>query len=194
MRIAVIGTGNIGSTLAAAWGRAGHQVVLGSRHPDDVEAPAGTTVATLGDALAGAEAVLLALPAAAVESFLATHGRALTGPLVLDATNDLRGPVANAHAAIAAAVPGLRYARAFNSLGWENFAEPDFDGEPADLLFATADTSDRAATEELITAVGLRPVYLGAGKQDAVDHALPLWFALMQERGNRRIAFRVLEK
>jgi predicted dinucleotide-binding enzyme len=91
-------------------------------------------------------------------------------------------------------VPNVRYARAFNSLGWENFAEPDFDGVPADLLFATADAADRTPVEELISAVGLRPVYLGAGKQDAVDHALPLWFALMQERGNRRIAFRVLEK
>ena len=194
MRIAVIGTGNIGSTVGAAWARAGHEIVFGSRHPADAEAPAGTAVASIGEALAGAGAVLLAIPAAAVGEFLSGHAEALQGPLVLDATNDIRGAVANAHQAIAAAVPGVRYARAFNSLGWENFADPDFDGTPADLLFSTADAADRAATEELITAVGLRPVYLGAGKQDAVDHALPLWFALMQERGNRRIAFRVLEK
>jgi predicted dinucleotide-binding enzyme len=194
MRIAVIGTGNIGSTVGAAWARAGHDVVLGSRHPDDVSPPPGVTVAPIADALAGAEAVLLAVPAAGVAGVLAEHAAALAGPLVLDATNDLRAPVANAYAAIVAAVPGARYARAFNSLGWENFAEPDFDGEAADLFFATADAADRAAAEELIGAVGLRPVYLGAGQQDAVDHALPLWFALMQERGNRRIAFRVLEK
>ena len=194
MRVAVIGTGNIGSTVGGAWARAGHEVVLGSRHPDDVTAPAGETVASIGDALAGADAVLLAVPAAAVEGFLAEHAAALAGPLVVDATNDIRSPIANAYRAIAAAVPGVRYARAFNSLGWENFAEPEFDGGPADLFFATADATDRAAAEELITAVGLRPVYLGAGKQDAVDHALPLWFALMQERGNRRLAFRVVEK
>ena len=194
MRVAVIGTGNIGSTVGGAWARAGHEVVLGSRHPDDVTAPAGATVASIGDALAGADAVLLAVPAAAVEGFLAEHAAALAGPLVVDATNDIRSPIANAYRAIAAAVPGVRYARAFNSLGWENFAEPEFDGGPADLFFATADATDRAAAEELITAVGLRPVYLCAGKQDAVDHALPLWFALMQERGNRRLAFRVVEK
>ena len=194
MRIAVIGTGNIGSTLGAAWARAGHEVVLGSRHPGEIEPPPGATVATNADALAGADAALLAVPAGAVDDVLTEHAAALAGLLVIDATNNVREPVANAHRAIAAAVPSVRYARAFNSLGWENFAEPEFDGTPADLFFATADAGDRAATEELITAVGLRPVYLGAGKQDAVDHALPLWFALMQERGNRRVAFRVLEK
>jgi len=194
MRIAVIGTGNIGSTLGAAWARAGHEVVLGSRHPGQIDPPPGATVAKIADALAGADAVLLAVPAGAVDDVLTEHAAALAGPLVIDATNNLRDPVANAHRPIVAAVPGVRYVRAFNSLGWENFAEPEFDGGPADLFFATADTADRAATEELITAVGLRPVYLGAGKQDAVDHALPLWIALMQERGTRRIAFRVLEK
>ena len=194
MRIAVIGTGNIGSTLGAAWARAGHEVVLGSRHPGQIDPPHGATVAKIADALAGADAVLLAVPAGAVDDVLSEHAAALAGPLVIDATNNLRDPVANAHRPIVAAVPGVRYVRAFNSLGWENFAEPEFDGGPADLFFATTDAADRAATEELITAVGLRPVYLGAGKQDAVDHALPLWFALMQERGNRRIAFRVLEK
>jgi predicted dinucleotide-binding enzyme len=194
VRVAVIGTGNIGSTLGAALARGGHEVVLGSRHPDDGTPPDGTSVTGLAEALAGAEAVLLALPARAVEGFLADHAAALRGVLVVDATNNVGAPVANAYRAIADAVPDVRYARAFNALGWENFADPDFDGGPADLFFATADAADRAATEELISAVGLRPAYLGAGKQDAVDHALPLWFALAQERGNRHVAFRVLEK
>jgi predicted dinucleotide-binding enzyme len=194
MRVAVIGTGNIGSTVGAALARGGHDVVFGSRHPDTATAPDGTTVDEVGAALSGAEAVLLALPARAVQDFVAEHGDALAGVLVVDATNDLGGPIANAYREIDASVPGVRYARAFNSLGWENFAEPEFDGAPVDLLFATADAADRDAAEELIRAAGLNPVYLGAGKQDAVDHALPLWFALVQERGNRRIAFRVLEK
>lgn len=194
MRVAVIGTGNIGSTVGRALARAGHDVVFGSRHPDSAAAPAGTTVTDIGVALDGADAVLLALPARAVNEFLAEHGDGLAAVLVVDATNDLGGTVANAYREIDASVPGVRYARAFNSLGWENFAEPDFGGEPADLLFATADEADRGPTEELIRAVGLRPVYLGAGKQDVVDHALPVWFALTQQRGTRKVAFRVLEK
>jgi predicted dinucleotide-binding enzyme len=194
MRIAIIGTGNIGGTLGTALARAGHQVTFGSRHPDqDATREDGATTAAIGAAIEPADAVLLAIPAAGVEGFLAEHGAALDGKLVVDATNRMGAPVANASELIAAAAPGARYARAFNSLGWENFSDPLFDGEPADLFFATAE-EDRAQVEELITAVGLRPAFLGAGQQAAVDSVLPVWFALMRARGNRRVAFRVLEK
>lgn len=192
MRIAVIGTGNIGTTIGRAWSRAGHDVVFGSRHPEqsDIE---GAQVADIATALTGADATLLAVPARAVDAFLGEHAALLQGQLVIDATNNVGASPANAAAQIAAAAPQARYVRAFNTLGWENFAEPLFDGAPADLFFASAD-ADRAAAEALISDVGVRPVFLGEGKQDVVDNALPLWFALAQSRGNRRVAFRVLEK
>lgn len=194
MRIAIIGTGNIGGTLGDALARAGHQVTFGSRHPQSAPARSGgATTAGVGEAIESSEVVLLAIPAAGVEDFLAEHAAALAGKLVVDATNRMGAPVANASELIRAAAPDARYARAFNSLGWENFADPDFDGQPADLFFASAE-DDRAVVEEVITGVGLRPVYLGAGQQSAVDAALPLWFALMRARGNRHVAFRVLEK
>jgi hypothetical protein len=53
--------------------------------------------------------------------------------------------------------PQARYVRAFNTLGWENFAEP----LPGTALFFAADPSARPAAEELITAVGLEPVFVG---------------------------------
>jgi predicted dinucleotide-binding enzyme len=42
MRIAVIGTGNLGGTLGRAFAGAGHQVTFGSRHPDDDQAAGDT--------------------------------------------------------------------------------------------------------------------------------------------------------
>jgi len=221
VQIGVIGTGNIGGTLGKALARAGHQVTLGSRHPQDASATddsvdathdsadatdgsadatdgAGSTgdvrVADVATALEDAEVVLLALPAGAVDGFLAEHAAALADKLIIDATNRIGAPVANAAEQIAAAVPNARYARAFNTLGWENFADPVFDGVPADLFFSCA-RGDRSMVEELISAVGLQPAYLGEGKQDVVDGVLPLWFALVQANdGNRRVAFRVLRK
>jgi predicted dinucleotide-binding enzyme len=223
VRIGVIGTGNIGGTLGTALARAGHQVTLGSRHPQDAGAADGgggtdatdvkadatddkadatdgassagdARVADVAAALEDAEVVLLALPAGAVDGLLAEHAAALTGKLIIDATNRIGAPVANAAEQIAAAVPDARYARAFNTLGWENFADPVFDGVPADLFFSCA-PDDRPLVEELIGAVGLQPAYLGEGKQDVVDGVLPLWFALVQANdGNRRVAFRVLRK
>ena len=193
MRVAVIGTGNIGSTVGAALSRGGQDVVYGSRHPESAEVAGGGRVTSVAEAIEGADVVLLALPAKGMDGFLAEHAAALGGKLLVDATNNVAAHPANAHSAITAAVADAKYARAFNTLGFENFADPLYDGEPADLFFSAAE-ADRAATEELISTVGLRPIYLGEGKQDAVDHALPLWFALMQQRGHRGIALRVLER
>jgi predicted dinucleotide-binding enzyme len=145
------------------------------------------------ETLAGADVVVLALPARAVPAFAEEHAGALAGPLVVDAANDLGGDgPANHHDVLAAAVPGIRYARAFNSLGWENFAEPRFGDVQADLFFSSAE-ADRPVVEALIEAVGLRPAFVGEGQQDVVDGVLRLWFALAVGQGRgRHLAFRVL--
>src|SRR5436305_1740618 len=115
MQIAVIGTGFIGGILGRALADSGHQVTFGSRHPesDDVAGATTATVASIGDALARGEVVILALPGAAVHELTADHGDALVGKLVIDATNQLGQPVANCRAALPSSV---RYARAFNTL------------------------------------------------------------------------------
>ena len=82
----------------------------------------------------------------------------------------------------------------FNTLGWENFDDPDFAGVRADMFFS-APSGDRAAVEDVVEGVGLRPIYVGEGQHEVVDGVLRLWFALAigQQRG-RRLAFKLLEK
>src|SRR4051794_27966567 len=124
MRIAIIGAGNIGGTLATALGRSGHDVSVGVRSPEGRDI-AGATVATVGDALAGADAVILALPGPAVEAFLSDHGSQLDGTVVIDAANSIGGAGPAHHAeAFGRHAPGALMVRAFNTLGWENFADP----------------------------------------------------------------------
>jgi predicted dinucleotide-binding enzyme len=195
--IAVIGTGFIGGTLGRAFARAGHPTVFGSRNPTD-HGVAGDTeagTATVGEAIAMADTVLLALPGRAVEDLLRTHGDALAGKLIIDAANSMGGGAAAHHADLVARhVPTARYARAFNSLGGENFADPVFDGVPADLFYS-GPAGDRATLDALITAVGLRPMYLGENQQDTVDGVLRLWFTLAAGQGHgRNLAFRTLTR
>src|SRR4051812_25667368 len=132
--IAVLGAGNIGATLARKWTAAGHAVTLASRDPDGIrdEASAmGARAATHVDAVQDAEVVLVSLPGNAVAAVVGALGTALDGKVVIDATNDLGGAELNHIGTITSAAPGVICARAFNSVGWENFAEPDFDGTPA---------------------------------------------------------------
>ena len=189
MRIAIIGTGHIGSTLGGRFQAAGHDVRYGSRNPGGAK-PGSAPQVTVGEAISGAEVVVLAVPGSAVTDVIAANGAALDGKVVIDAVNRMGASEFNSHAAIAAAAPQARYVRAFNTLGWENFADPP---EGADLFFA-ADDAARPAAEELIRSVGLNPAYLGdAGATGTVDGVLPLWFALVRQRGgHRRLAFRVL--
>ena len=52
MRIAVIGTGQIGGTLGRKWRAAGHDVLYGSRKGDG-EGPGGAPLMPIGDAIDG---------------------------------------------------------------------------------------------------------------------------------------------
>ena len=183
-RIGVIGSGNIGATVGAAWQRAGHDVVFASRSPDPPR-----TVA-IADAIAQAEVVLLATPGSAVPQLLAEHGPALEGRVVIDATNDI-GAERLHHAE--AYVPGARFVRAFNTLGFEMFAEPSIGGEVADLFWCGPED---AGVEQLIADVGLRPVRVGDIEAiDVVDGATRLWLTLVFQQGHpRRLALRLLSE
>ncbi len=106
MDITIIGTGFIGSTLGRALSHSGHRVTFGSRHPGDAEAPEATAaVTTIGEALSRSDVVILALPAAAVAELTADHGDGLAGKLVIDATNRMGAPVANARASLQSPLP-----------------------------------------------------------------------------------------
>ncbi len=191
MRVSIIGTGFIGSTLGHSLADAGHHVVYGSRHPEDeVASGAGATVVPIGEALADPDVVILALPGAAVAELTAAHGDALAGKLVIDATNQMGVPVANARAALP---PTVRYARAFNTLGGENMADPVFDGERADMFFS-APAGDRETVETVVADVGLRPIYVGEDQEAIIDALFQLWVALAMRQGRgRRLALRLLE-
>ena len=191
MDVAVIGTGFIGGTLGRSLAGAGHRVTFGSRHPDNDRAAGETaaSLASIAEALAAADSVILALPGPAVPGFADTFAHGLAGKLVIDATNRMGDPVANSRAALPETV---RYARAFNSVGGESMADPVFDGIPADMFFS-APENDRSTVATVIEGVGMRPVYVGADQEALLDGLARLWLALAAGQGRgRRLAFRLL--
>ena len=144
------------------------------------------------DAAAIAEVVLLAVPGAAAKDILAALGEALAGKVVIDATNDVQG-TGKLHA-LEELTDGAHPVRAFNTLGWENFADPVFDGIKADLFYAAEEGHPTEVADRLIADVGLRPVWLGGlDAFDLVDSLTRLWFTLaLQRKLGRRLAFKML--
>ena len=97
MRIAVVGSGSVGTGLARAWSGLGHSVVIGSRSPEServVELLAslgnGVSAAGLTESVADADVIVLAVPWGAAEVSLSALGD-LSGRLVIDATNPFVG-------------------------------------------------------------------------------------------------------
>jgi predicted dinucleotide-binding enzyme len=191
MKVSVIGSGFIGGVLGSALARSGHTVTFGSRHAAGHEATtaAPTKVAQISEAIEDSDVVILALPGQAVAELAAEHGSALEGKLIIDATNQMSEAVANSRSSLP---KGIRYARAFNTLGGENMADPVFDGIQADMFFS-APENDRSTVEAVIEGVGLRPVYVGEDREELIDCLFRLWIALAINQGRgRRLALKML--
>jgi hypothetical protein len=201
MNIAVLGARNVGGTLAGKWAQAGYSVMFGVRTVDNPATLAlartlGVGVGTVPEAIEYGDVVVFAIPGNAMDETIHVHGAALDGKIVIDAANRTGGGTMNSAATFAAHAPGALLYRAFNSLGWENFENPVFDGSQADLLYCGPTGYAQEVVASLISAVGLRPVRVGDLNQvGLVDMVASLWFALALGQGmGRHLAFKVLTR
>ncbi|HET8911177.1 MAG TPA: NAD(P)-binding domain-containing protein [Ktedonobacteraceae bacterium] len=202
--IAVLGAGNIGATLGKKWSNSGHRVVFGVNDPNgpksqDLRKALGNQVeiGTVAEALkAGPEVVVMAVPGAAIDALLTEHKAQLDRLIIIDAANRMGQSVMNSFESFKEHIPEARIFRAFNTLGWENFADPIYQGVVADLFYCGSDGEARTIVESLISDIGLMPVYVGGIEQvGVVDSIAGLWFALAfgQKRG-RQLAFKLLTR
>jgi 8-hydroxy-5-deazaflavin:NADPH oxidoreductase len=204
IKIVVLGAGNIGGTLGRKWVAAGHQVVFGVNNPNGEKANKlrsdlgeRAMIHTTAEALAtNPDVVVLAIPGTVMDATIAQYAAQLDGKIIIDTANKMAASTPDSFAALQQHAPHSPIYRAFNTLGWENFANPIFDGTPADLFFCGTDGEPRTTTEQLISEVGLRPVYLGGVEQvGVVDALLGLWFALAVSQGKgRQLAFKMLTR
>ncbi len=201
-RIAVLGAGKIGGTLGSKWIAAGHAVTFGVRDPlsarnQAFKAELGNSVAigSPTQALESADVVLFAIPGTTMEETIALHAAQLENKILIDAANNLSGGSTNSLAAFRSHTPHASVYRAFNTYGWENFADPLYDGVQADLFYSGPAGETLAVVEQLIDEIGLRPVRVGDTDQaDLVDSLLRFWFTLSQRQGTRHLALKLLTR
>ena len=163
MKIAVLGAGRVGSTVGRLWHAAGHDVTFAARHatrPRALAAELGERAhaASVADAVAAAEVVLVAVPGPAVTDALQAAGP-LDGRIVIDAANSF-GQQQLSLRSLADAFPRARWVRAFNSLSVSVMAD-DNHREPPWVLFLSGDEEAKPVVAQLIRDAGFDPVDLG---------------------------------
>src|SRR2546429_9740348 len=94
MRIAIIGSGNVGKALATAATKAGHHVTLSARSPEKAREAAQATkshaASSNRDAVKDAELVVLAVPADKGDEGIGSLSPELDGKGIIDLTNTNR--------------------------------------------------------------------------------------------------------
>jgi hypothetical protein len=200
--IAVLGAGHIGGTLGKKWSVAGHEVRFSVNDPAGQNAQTlraeidnHVMIGTIEDVLqSNPDVVLIALPGGVVEMMAQKYAAQLNSRIIIDAANRMGEDSMHNLAHFQQHAPQAQVYRAFNSLGWENFAEPNFHGIQADLFYCGPDGDARIKVEQLISEVGLRPIYLGGNAQvGLLDSIASLWFALASgQKKGRHLAFKVL--
>ena len=208
-KIAIIGTGNVGGALGCTLARAGHEVCFGVREGKDIgelldRAGANASSATPAAAAARADLVFLAVPGnSAVEA--ARDLGDLSGKVLVDCTNPLtwtEGPVWNPPregsmaAALAAALPGVRVVKAFNTFGAESHADPSIAGHKVDVYLAGDDADARRAVADVARSAGYEPIDSGPLRNAAVlENVAMLWIHLAMVGGQgRSVAFKLLHR
>lgn len=199
MKISILGIGHVGSTLGQKWAQAGREVTFGVRDvtAKKVQAVLAETTAqaaSVAEAIAASKVIVFAIPGPAVAETVIAHQEALDGKIIVDATNKIHEAEMNNFPAFITYTPQASLFRAFNSLGWEVFANPLFSEEQADHYYCGDSGPEQEVVHNLIADIGLRPIYIGGREQvTVVDNLVRLYFALGIGQGyGRHLAFKTL--
>jgi 8-hydroxy-5-deazaflavin:NADPH oxidoreductase len=176
MKIGVIGTGKIGGALATHWAKAGHELLLSSRHPEELQELAKSLgpkvrVGTPQEAARFGEVILLSVPYHATPQIGRDLGADLQGKVLLDTGNPY--PFRDGEMAQDARrrgtgvtspeyLPGVRLVRAFNAINHRNLVnDAHRSAERIAIPLAGDDSQALEIAQRLVRDAGFDPVIVG---------------------------------
>lgn len=210
MKIAVLGTGNVGGTLGSRWAQKGHKVVFGSREPSSERvqkllknAGRETKAVSLEQSVADAEVVVLACPWTAVQGILETVGD-LREKILIDCINPLNADFSgldlgfsiSASEQIAQWAPGAHVVKAFNSVSARTMADPNYGGQKATLFFCGDDAEAKSKVSQLAEDLDFESVDAGPLKNARYIEPLAMLYIhlAVREGWGSNCAFKILKR
>jgi predicted dinucleotide-binding enzyme len=188
MIVTIVGAGRLAEGLGVRVLAGGHRLRITDGEPGKADALSASlaaragrdgapghgvssrSVATVGEAVAGADVVILAVPYPEGRLLARDQGAALTGVTVVDTCNPvdfstfdslLTSPGRSAAEEIAAASPGASVVKAFNTTFASALVAGWAGGLPLDVFIAGDDERAKEQVTALVRDGGMRPVDTG---------------------------------
>lgn len=210
MKIAVMGTGVVGRTLATRLAELGHEVAMGARDRSSPAAAAwaaahGWRADDFAGAAEGADLVVFAVLGTALLSSADAAG-SLAGKVVLDVTNPLDfsqgfppsmveglANTTSAGEALQAAHPEARVVKALNTMSAELMVAPHLVPGAHDLFLCGNDAAAKALVAGLLEDLGWQnPIDLGdITAARGTEGLMLLWLRLYSQFGDGRFNWHI---
>ncbi|WP_375768879.1 NAD(P)-binding domain-containing protein [Archangium gephyra] len=209
-KIAIIGAGNVGTSLGINLARHGYPLRFGVREGADVKevlakCEGRAEASSVSAAAQWADVIFLAVPAAAAEEAVRALGE-VKGKVLVDCTNPVAWgndgprlaptPQGSVAAALAQAFPGLRVVKGFSTFGAEFHLDPRVGDTSVDVQLAGDDAEAKALVSAIATKAGFTPIDVGPLRNAALLESLAvLWIHLAMKGGQgRHVAFKLLKR
>lgn len=204
MKIAIIGSGNVGGALAQQWIKAGHTVLIGAQFPlSEKNITLATKIgedrfSSVANAVNQCEVILIATPPTAIFDIIEQMGD-VSKKVIIDATNAIAKTPEPYKTVYHCLVDKTTAAvvKCFNTTGFENMLNPVYNGEGVDMFMAGDSDEAKTVARKLALDCGFATC-VDFGKADKVEllekFALS-WInlAIMQGHG-RGMAFKIVRR
>ncbi len=209
-KVAVLGSGVVGETLANGFLRHGHAVRRGSRDPGKLAAwqqaaTGDASTGTFSEAAAWGDVVVLAVKGSAAEAIVAGIAPRLAGKLVIDTTNPIgdqppRNGVIQYFTAqneslmerLQRVAPAAHFVKAFSSVGNALMVNPKLPATPT-MFICGNDAGAKTAATAILTTFGWDTLDCGGVEAAApIESLCVLWCIPGFVRNDWMHAFKVV--
>ena len=216
MKIGILGSGDVGRRLGDGFIELGHNVKIGSRHPnqekitewmakhDKLKVSSGS----FAEAASFGELNIIATSWAGIdEAIRMADPKNFAGKVVIDVTNPLDfskgmpprlaiGHTDSAGETVQRMLPDSKVVKAFNTVGNPHFIHPDFHGGPPTMFICgNDDEAKKTITDNILTKLGWETTDIGGIEGARLLEPLAfLWIMHYFRTGSGNHAFKLLRK